>query len=133
MDFEKVLDDLQAASAAVPDIDGLRNIRTVLIQPDFFRQLEEIVARSHNQPDARHDLQSRLLAAKHAFREQKVSRAHDHAQSGPIVTGGGRESTSATPGSVSDLNVGGLRWTRLPANGAIGHGHHRPNRTEAAA
>ncbi len=73
MDF--VLDDLQAASAAVPDIDGLRNIRTVLIQP----------------------------------------------------------STSATPGSVSDLNVGGLRWTRLPANGAMGHGHHRPNRTEAAA
>lgn len=89
MDFEKVLDDLQAASMAVPDIDGLRNIRAVLIQPDFFRQLEEIVARSHNQPDARHDLQSRLLAAKHAFREQKVSRAHDHAQSGTIVTGGG--------------------------------------------
>jgi hypothetical protein len=89
MDFEEAIADLEAASKAAPDIEGLRKIRATLVEPDFFHRLDEIISRSHNRPEARRELESRLLATKHGFREQIASRTEDHGQMTAIVTGSG--------------------------------------------
>ena len=67
MDAEAILTRLSATAKAKADERSLREMRTILAEPEFQRQLKEFVSRAHNQPDARAEIAFILREARFSF------------------------------------------------------------------
>lgn len=66
-DFDKAIAEIKRAAFSRQGLKGLRSIRALLIDVTFRQELEEIIARSHNQPEERAAIAAALAEIKFAF------------------------------------------------------------------
>ena len=88
-DFDDAIADIKNAAFSRQGLKGLRSIRALLIDVAFRQELEEIIARSHNQPEERAAIVAALAEIKFAFSDQRAERTEQHSQTGLVAIGGG--------------------------------------------
>lgn len=88
-DFDDAIADIKKAAFSRQGLRGLRSIRALLIDVTFRQELQEIIARSHNQPEERAAIAATLAEIKFAFSDQRAERTEQHSQTGLVAIGGG--------------------------------------------
>src|SRR5688572_21826 len=88
-DFDDAIADVKKAAFSKHGLKGLRSIRALLIDVTFRQELQEIIARSHNQPEERAAIVAALAEVKFAFSDQRAERSEQHSQTGLVAIGGG--------------------------------------------
>jgi hypothetical protein len=88
-DFDDAIADVKKAAFSKQGLKGLRSIRALLIDVTFRQELQEIIARSHNQPEERAAIVAALAEVKFAFSDQRAERSEQHSQTGLVAIGGG--------------------------------------------
>jgi len=76
--LEDTVSDIAKVAEFNSDLVTLRNVRSVLASAGFARQIANLVARSHNQPELVEEMAGRLEILKFAFKDQQVARSDQH-------------------------------------------------------
>jgi hypothetical protein len=84
-DFDDAIADVKKAAFSKQGLKGLRSIRALLIDVTFRQELQEIIARSHNQPEERAAIVAALAEVKFAFSDQRAERSEQHSQTGLVL------------------------------------------------
>ena len=106
VDLEQITRDMALVAQSQPDLSSLRGARELLTSAGFARQLEAIIARSHNRPASLSEFANQLRGLKFQFRDLLTERSELHSQISLLaVTGGSTLVVGAVVAAATQILV----------------------------